>query len=106
MPSAPSSSAASRAATTARITLNDELAGLKALQRRYMLKGIKSPYVFVNERGHPFGRMGIGRMIERAGEAAKLPFPVHVHMLDRLRSGRQGHGYSTPATLPWPRQHH
>ena len=25
--------------------------------------------------------MGIGRMIERAGEAAKLPFPVHVHML-------------------------
>jgi type 1 fimbriae regulatory protein FimB/type 1 fimbriae regulatory protein FimE len=25
--------------------------------------------------------MGIARMIERAGEAAKLPFPVHVHML-------------------------
>ena len=25
--------------------------------------------------------MGIGRMIERAGETAKLPFPVHVHML-------------------------
>jgi type 1 fimbriae regulatory protein FimB/type 1 fimbriae regulatory protein FimE len=25
--------------------------------------------------------MGIGRMIERAGEAAGLPFPVHVHML-------------------------
>ena len=38
----------------------DELAGLKALQRRYMLKGIKSPYVFVNERGHPFRRMGLG----------------------------------------------
>ena len=33
------------------------------------------------ERGRPFGRMGIGRMIERAGEAARLPFPVHVHML-------------------------
>jgi type 1 fimbriae regulatory protein FimB/type 1 fimbriae regulatory protein FimE len=31
--------------------------------------------------GQPFGRMGIGRMIERAGETAKLPFPVHVHML-------------------------
>jgi len=59
----------------------DELAGLKALQGRYTLNGIKSTYVFVNERGHPFGRMGIGRMIERAGEAAKLPFPVHVHML-------------------------
>src|SRR6516165_5656776 len=55
----------------------DELAGLKRLQR----EGAKSAYVFVNERGQPFGRMGIGRMIERAGEAAKLPFPVHVHML-------------------------
>ncbi len=46
----------------------DELAGLKALQRRYTLDGIKSAYVFVSGRGHPFGRMGIGRMIERAGE--------------------------------------
>jgi site-specific recombinase XerD len=52
----------------------DELAGLKRLDR-------SSAYVFVNERGQPFGRMGIGRMIERACEAAKLPFPVHVHML-------------------------
>ncbi len=59
----------------------DELAGLKALQRGYKLNGIESPYVLVNERGHAFGRMGIGRMIERAGEAAKLPFPVNVHML-------------------------
>jgi site-specific recombinase XerD len=25
--------------------------------------------------------MGIGRMIERAGEAAKIGFPVHVHCL-------------------------
>jgi len=54
----------------------DELAGLKRLQREQ-----EAAYVFVNERGLPFGRMGIGRMIERAGEAAKLPFPVHVHML-------------------------
>ena len=56
----------------------DELAGLKRLQRD---QEPKSAYVFVNERGQPFGRMGIARMIERAGEAAKLPFPVHVHML-------------------------
>jgi site-specific recombinase XerD len=59
----------------------DELADLKALQRHYAANDIKSAYVFVNERGQPFGRMGIGRMIERAGEAAKLAFPVHVHML-------------------------
>ena len=55
----------------------DELAGLKRLQR----DGAKSAYVFVNERGQPFGRMGIARMIERAGKAAKLPFPIHVHMI-------------------------
>ena len=59
----------------------DELAGLKRLQRDQQAGGIKAAYVFVNERGQPFGRMGIARMIERAGEAAKLPFPVHVHML-------------------------
>ena len=56
----------------------DELAGLKRLQRE---QERRSAYVFVNERGQPFGRMGIGRMIERAGETAKLPFPIHVHML-------------------------
>ena len=56
----------------------DELAGLKRLQRE---QEPKSAYVFVNERAQPFGRMGIGRMIERAGEAAHLTFPVHVHML-------------------------
>jgi len=59
----------------------DELAGLKTLHRAYAANGNKSAYVFVNERGQPFQRMGIARMIERAGEAAKLPFPVHVHML-------------------------
>jgi site-specific recombinase XerD len=53
----------------------DELAGLKRLQKE------SKAYVFVNERGQPFGRMGIGRMIERAGEQAKIGFPVHAHML-------------------------
>jgi type 1 fimbriae regulatory protein FimB/type 1 fimbriae regulatory protein FimE len=56
----------------------DELAGLKRLQRE---QEPKAAYVFVTERGQPFGRMGIARMIERAGAAAKLAFPVHVHML-------------------------
>jgi site-specific recombinase XerD len=56
----------------------DELAGLKRLQRE---QAVKSSYAFINERRQPFGRMGVARMIERAGEAAKLPFPVHVHML-------------------------
>jgi integrase len=52
----------------------DELAGLRRLPRQ-------SAYVFVNERGQPSGRMGIARLIERAGEAAGLHFPAHVHML-------------------------
>jgi type 1 fimbriae regulatory protein FimB/type 1 fimbriae regulatory protein FimE len=59
----------------------DEINGLKLLARQQQVKGKAQAYVFVNERGEPFGRMGIGRMIERAGEVAKLPFPVHVHML-------------------------
>jgi len=69
----------------------DELAGLKALQRSYAAKGIRSVYVFVNERGQPFGRMGIARMVERGGEIANLPFPVHVHML------RHSTGYALAA---------
>ena len=56
----------------------DELAGLKRLHRE---QDSKSAYVFTSERGQPFGRMGVARMIERAGEAAKMSFPVHVHML-------------------------
>jgi integrase len=45
----------------------DEHKALGDLWRANAKKGIKSPYVFVNERGQPFGRMGIGRMIERGG---------------------------------------
>ena len=56
----------------------DEVAGLKRLQRE---QEPKAAYVFVNERGQPFSRMGIARMIEWAGETAKLPFAIHVHML-------------------------
>jgi hypothetical protein len=50
----------------------DEVNGLKLLQRQQQAGGIKGAYVFINERGQPFARMGIGRLIERAGEAAGL----------------------------------
>jgi type 1 fimbriae regulatory protein FimB/type 1 fimbriae regulatory protein FimE len=69
----------------------NEVNGLKLLRRQQQADGIKAAYVFINERGQPFGRMGIGRMIERAGEAARLPFPVHVHML------RHSTGYALAA---------
>jgi len=74
----------------------DELAGLNALHRQ-----ASSAYVFVNERSQPFGRMGIARMIERAGAAAKLPFPVHVHV-----SSGKGNGYKAASALPWSCLHH
>ena len=69
----------------------DEVNGLRLLQRQQEADGIKSAYVFVNERGTPFGREGFGRMIERAGRSAKLPFPIHVHML------RHSTGYALAA---------
>jgi site-specific recombinase XerC len=69
----------------------DEVNGLKLLQRQQQADGIKGAYVFINERGQPFARMGIGRTIERAGGAAGLPFPVHVHML------RHSTGYALTA---------
>jgi len=69
----------------------DELAGIKRLQRK---QEPKSAYVFVNERGQPFERTGIARMIERAGAAAKLPFPIHVHML------RHSTGYASVKIVP------
>jgi integrase len=81
----------------------DEVNGLKMLQRQQQADGIKGAYVFINERGQPFARMGIGRMIERAGEAAGLPFPVHVQHappLDRIRTGGQGNGHTTAPALP------
>src|SRR6478735_11407218 len=81
----------------------DEVNGLKLLHRQQQADGTNGAYVFINERGQPFGRMGIGRMIERAGEAAGLPFPVHVHMappLDRIRSGGQGNGHTAAPALP------
>jgi len=37
--------------------------------------------VFVNERGDPFRREGVARLIQRAGKAAGIPFPIHAHML-------------------------
>ena len=58
--------------------LGDELRALRKLQRE---QEQKSAFVFVSERGAPFTRAGFARMVERAGEAAKISFPIHPHML-------------------------
>ena len=54
---------------------------LRALRRLQREQEPKSSYVFTSERGSPFSTAGFLRMVQRAGEAAGLGFPVHPHML-------------------------
>jgi integrase len=56
----------------------DELRALRKLQRE---QEPKSPFVFTSERGSPFTTAGFARLVERAGDAAKLGFKPHPHML-------------------------
>jgi type 1 fimbriae regulatory protein FimB/type 1 fimbriae regulatory protein FimE len=56
----------------------DELRALRRLQRE---QDPKSPFVFTSERGAPFTTAGFARMIERAGDEARLAFKAHPHML-------------------------
>jgi len=56
----------------------DELRALRRLQRKQQPK---SAFVFTSERGSPFTTAGFARMVGRAGEAAKLGFKAHPHML-------------------------
>ena len=58
--------------------IGDELRKLRRLQRE---QEPKSPFVFTSERGSPFTTAGFARMIERAGEEARLGFKTHPHML-------------------------
>jgi type 1 fimbriae regulatory protein FimB/type 1 fimbriae regulatory protein FimE len=51
-----------------------ELRALRPLQG-------KSPYVFTTEAGTPVTAAWFLRMVQRTGHAAKLPFPLHPHML-------------------------
>ena len=54
---------------------------LRALRRLHREQEPKSPFVFASERGGPFTTAGFARMVERAGEAARLGFKAHPHML-------------------------
>ena len=56
----------------------DELRALRRLQRE---QEPRSSFVFTSERGSPFSTAGFLRLVQRAGEAAKLGFPAHPHML-------------------------
>jgi integrase len=54
-----------------------EIRALRQLRRENM----ETRYVFITERDGPTTTAGFLKMIARTGEAAKLPFPVHPHML-------------------------
>jgi integrase len=54
-----------------------ELRSLRQLQRNYP----DSPYLFVSERGAAMAADTARGVIERAGQLAGIPFPVHPHML-------------------------
>jgi integrase len=55
----------------------DELRALRKLQR----EALKSPFVFVSERGGPFTTDSFNWLVKRAGKKAGLPFQCHAHML-------------------------
>jgi integrase len=54
-----------------------ELRALRELRRDYP----ETPYLFVTERGGPMTPATARKLIARAGDLAKLPFPIHPHML-------------------------
>ena len=65
----------------------DELRLLRALRRERP----HADFVFLSERKAPLSVDGAQKLIERLGEAAKLPFPIHAHML------RHAAGYALAA---------
>lgn len=54
-----------------------ELRALRKLRR----ESVQSPYLFITERGGPMSTSGLRKLIQRIGEASKLGFPIHPHML-------------------------
>jgi type 1 fimbriae regulatory protein FimB/type 1 fimbriae regulatory protein FimE len=54
-----------------------ELRALRELHREYP----GSPYLFVTERGGPMTTATVRKLMTRAGILARLPFPIHPHML-------------------------
>ena len=55
-------------------------ATLRALRQLYRETG-DNAYVFVSERGGPMAREAFQRLVERAGEKAKIGFKIHPHNL-------------------------
>ena len=72
----------------------DELRALRQLQRQ----ALKSPFVFMTERGGPFTTDSFNWVVKRAGQKARFPFQVHAHMLRHATGYRlAGDGHDTRA---------
>jgi integrase len=54
-----------------------ELRVLRQLKRNYP----ESPFLFVTERGGPMTEATVRKMVARAGQEARIGFPIHPHML-------------------------
>ena len=65
----------------------DELRLLRTLRRQHP----HADFVFLSERKAPLSVDGAQKLIERLGESAELPFPIHAHML------RHAAGYALAA---------
>ena len=70
----------------------DEIRALRRLQRE---QG-RSSHIFMTERDGPMTPKAFHALFGRIGERAKMPFPIHPHML------RHGCGYAlaNAATIP------
>jgi integrase len=55
----------------------DEIRALRKIQRDYPA----CPYVFESNRHSPLTKDTISGIVEEAGKLARLPFPIHTHML-------------------------
>jgi integrase len=55
----------------------DELRALRELRRQYP----DSTFVFTTERDTPFHPETVNQLVKAIGKRARLPFPVHCHML-------------------------
>jgi len=77
----------------------DELRALRQLARDWPAHG---GFVFVSERGGPISADGVRKLITRTGEEAKLPFPVHPHMLRHACGFKLANdGHDTRALQLW-----
>jgi integrase len=77
----------------------DELRALRQLAREWTEHG---GFVFVSERGGPMSADGVRKLITRTGQEAKLPFPVHPHMLRHACGFKLANdGHDTRALQLW-----